>query len=129
MSAKASTVDKAQKEGRVLVYGTVELDEFSGWKKSFEKKYPGVEVEYKREYVPGTPPPMAKKIMEEDKAGKETADAVIKAQDRHLKDAVEGGDDTHATAFKAMKGRWKHPISGMGWYRATKREFAALPED
>jgi ABC-type Fe3+ transport system substrate-binding protein len=38
-----------------------------------------VEVEYKREYVPGTPPPMAKKIMEEDKAGKETADAVIVA--------------------------------------------------
>ena len=59
----------------------------------------------------------------------ETADTVIKAQDRHLKDAVEGGDDTHATAFKAMKGRWKHPISAMGWYRATKREFAALPED
>jgi iron(III) transport system substrate-binding protein len=79
LSAKASTIQKAKKEGRVLVYGTVELDEFSGWKKSFEKKYPGVEVEYKREYVPGTPPPMAKKIMEEDKAGKETADAVIVA--------------------------------------------------
>jgi hypothetical protein len=28
-----------------------------------------------------------------------------------------------------MKGRWKHPISGMGWYRAAKRNFAALPED
>jgi iron(III) transport system substrate-binding protein len=79
LSAKASTIQKAKKEGRVLVYGTVELDEFSGWKKSFEKKYPGLEVEYKREYVPGTPPPMAKKIMEEDKAGKETADAVIVA--------------------------------------------------
>jgi len=79
LSAKASTVQRAKKEGRVLVYGTVELDEFSGWKESFEKKYPGVEVEYRREYVPGTPPPMAKKIMEEDKAGKETADAVIVA--------------------------------------------------
>lgn len=63
----------------MLVYGTVELDEFSGWKASFEKKYPGVEVEYKREYVPGTPPPMAKKIMDEAKAGKETADAVVVA--------------------------------------------------
>ncbi len=62
-----------------MVYGTVELDEFSGWKESFEKKYPGVEVEYKREYVPGTPPPMAQRIMEEEKAGKETADAVIVA--------------------------------------------------
>jgi hypothetical protein len=28
-----------------------------------------------------------------------------------------------------MKGRWKRPISGMSWYRNTKREFAALPED
>ena len=59
----------------------------------------------------------------------ETADAVIKAQDHHLKAAVGAGDDTHADALKAMKGRWKRPISGMGWYRAAKREFAALPED
>lgn len=66
-------------EGRVVVYGTVEVDEFSGWKESFEKKYPGVEVVFRREYVPGTPPPMAKKIIEEAKAGKETADAVIVA--------------------------------------------------
>jgi predicted small metal-binding protein len=58
-----------------------------------------------------------------------TADEVIKAQDRHLKEAVGGGDDTHADALKAMKGRWKRPISGMGWYRAAKRDFAALPED
>jgi iron(III) transport system substrate-binding protein len=79
LSAKTSTIQKSRKEGRVLVYGTVELDEFSGWKESFEKKYPGVEVEYKREYVPGTPPPMAKKIMEEAKAVKETADAVVVA--------------------------------------------------
>ena len=27
-----------------------------------------------------------------------------------------------------MKGRWKHPISGMGWYKQAKRDFAALPE-
>jgi hypothetical protein len=44
----------------------------------------------------------------------QTADDVIKAQDRHLKE---------------MKGRWRHPISGMDWYRAAKRNFAALPED
>jgi len=54
---------------------------------------------------------------------------VIKAQDRHLREMVAGGDDTHADALKAMKGRWKHPISGMGWYRAAKRDFADLPED
>jgi len=62
-----------------LVFGTVEIDEFAGWKKSFEKKYPGIEVEYQRRYVPGTPPPMAKKIMDDVKAERETADAVIVA--------------------------------------------------
>ena len=58
-----------------------------------------------------------------------TADEVIKAQDRHLRDRVADGDDTHASARNDMKGRWKHPISGMGWYRDAKRGFAALPED
>ena len=58
-----------------------------------------------------------------------TADEVIKLQDRHLKDVVASGDEMHKGALKAMKGRWKNPISGMGWYRKTKREFAALPED
>jgi hypothetical protein len=58
-----------------------------------------------------------------------TADEVIKGQDKHLKEMVAGGDGTHEGALKAMKGRWKHPISGMGWYRNTKRDFAALSED
>jgi hypothetical protein len=58
----------------------------------------------------------------------ETANDVIKAQDRHLKDMVAGGDETHQSALKEMKGRWKNPISGMGWYRKAKRDFAALPE-
>jgi len=39
-----------------------------------------------------------------------SADEVIKAQDRHLKEA------------------WKNPFAGMGWYRQVKRDFAALPE-
>jgi hypothetical protein len=59
----------------------------------------------------------------------DSADAVIKLQDQHLRAAVDAGDGTHADALKAMKGRWKRPISGMGWYRATKREFAAMPEE
>ena len=59
----------------------------------------------------------------------DSADSVIKQQDQHLRASVEAGDETHADALKAMKGRWKRPISGMGWYRSTKREFAALPED
>ena len=31
-------------------------------------------------------------------------------------------------ALKEMKGRWKHPMAGMKWYKAVKRDFAALPE-
>ena len=57
-----------------------------------------------------------------------TADQVIKAQDQHLKDMVAGGDATHEGALQDMKGRWKRPISGMGWYRQVKRDFAALPD-
>lgn len=58
-----------------------------------------------------------------------TADDVIKAQDRHLNEMVQDGDSAHQPAQKDMKGRWKHPIAGMGWYRQAKRDFAALPED
>ncbi len=57
-----------------------------------------------------------------------TADEVIKAQDSHLKEVVAGGDGDHKSALDAMKGRWKHPVAGMGWYKAAKRDFAALPE-
>ena len=57
------------------------------------------------------------------------ANEVINAQDKHLKDAVAGGDATHATALKDMKGRWKRPWAAMGWYKQVKRDFAALPED
>jgi hypothetical protein len=58
-----------------------------------------------------------------------TADEVIKAQDRHLKEMVANGDETHESALKSMKGRWKNPIAGMGWYRTVKRDFSGLPED
>lgn len=57
-----------------------------------------------------------------------SANDVIKAQDQHLKDAVAGGDDAHKDALKAMQARWKNPLKGMGWYRQTKKDFAALPE-
>jgi hypothetical protein len=42
---------------------------------------------------------------------------------------VDGGDDVHEPALKDMKGRWKHPVKGMGWYKQAKRDFAVLPED
>ena len=58
-----------------------------------------------------------------------TADEVIQAQDKHLKEVVAAGDEAHQSALKDMKGRWKNPIKGMGWYKNTKRDFAALPED
>lgn len=57
-----------------------------------------------------------------------SADDVIKAQDRHLREMVAGGDREHEPALKDMKARWKHPVAGMGWYRRAKRDFAALPE-
>ena len=59
----------------------------------------------------------------------ETADEVIKAQDKHLREVVRAGDTAHEPALKDMKGRWRHPLKGMGWYKDTKRAFAALPED
>lgn len=58
-----------------------------------------------------------------------SADEVIKAQDAHLKAIVASGDELHQDALMAMRGRWKNPIKGMGWYRQTKKDFAALPED
>jgi predicted small metal-binding protein len=59
----------------------------------------------------------------------ETADEVIKAQDKHLNEIVSGGDETHKTALKEMKSRWRRPISGIAWYRKAKRDFFALPDD
>ncbi len=58
----------------------------------------------------------------------QTADEVIKAQDRHLNEVVVQGDKTHEDALKAMKGRWKNPIGGMRWYMKVKKDFAALPD-
>ena len=59
----------------------------------------------------------------------ETADDVIKAQDRHLKEAVQAGDTAHEPAREEMKGRWKHPKKSMDWYRNMKAAFAELPEN
>jgi hypothetical protein len=58
-----------------------------------------------------------------------SADEVIKAEDKHLKERVAGGDETHQSALKMMQGRWKNPLAGMGWYMKTRKAFAALPEE
>ncbi len=58
----------------------------------------------------------------------ESADEVIKAQDRHLKQAEESGDTSHHDARAAMKRRWRNPKRAMNWYRDAKQTFASLPD-
>ena len=59
----------------------------------------------------------------------EDANEVIQAQDRHLREAVAAGSTEHEPALRDMKGRWRHPVSGMKWYRKVQRDFAALSSD
>lgn len=59
----------------------------------------------------------------------ESADAIIKAQDRHLEEAERAGDASHQEARDAMKSRWRHPKRSMGWYRDTKAAFEQRPAD
>jgi predicted small metal-binding protein len=56
-----------------------------------------------------------------------TADEIIKAQDRHLREAVRAGDETHIEARDAMKGRWRRPKKALDWYQGVKRAYAELP--
>ena len=58
----------------------------------------------------------------------ETADDVINAQDRHLKEAEKGGNAAHQPARDDMKSRWCHPKKSLGWYNAAKKTFSDLPE-
>jgi hypothetical protein len=55
------------------------------------------------------------------------ANEIITAQDRHLKEAVANGNTDHEPAAKAMKARWRRPVSGLKWYRQVQRDFEALP--
>ena len=55
----------------------------------------------------------------------ETADQVIQAQDKHLKEIVASGDEAHQDALKDMKGRWKNPIKGMGLVQANQARFCS----
>ncbi len=58
-----------------------------------------------------------------------TADEVIKKQDKHLKEMVASGDESHDVAANEMKKRWRNPIGGMKWYKNTKKAFSDLLED
>jgi hypothetical protein len=53
---------------------------------------------------------------------------IIKAQDRHLRDAVATGSAEHEAALAEMKARWRRPVSGLKWYRSVQRDFTAAPE-
>jgi hypothetical protein len=57
------------------------------------------------------------------------ANEIIKAQDRHLRESVVSGSSEHEPALRAMKGRWRRPVSGLKWYRQVQRDFEALPSD
>lgn len=59
----------------------------------------------------------------------ESADYVINAQDRHLKEAEKAGDASHQPARDEMKARWRRPRKSLGWHRDTKQAFAYLPDD
>lgn len=59
----------------------------------------------------------------------ESADDVIVAQDKHLKEVVKAGDTDHVPAREDMKGRWRRPKKSLDWYRDVKKRFAELPED
>ena len=56
------------------------------------------------------------------------ADEVIKAQDRHLKEAEKSKDAAHQPAREAMKGRWRRPRQSLSWYRDMQRAFDQLPD-
>ncbi|MEU0493976.1 hypothetical protein [Mycobacterium sp. NPDC006124] len=58
----------------------------------------------------------------------DSADDIINAQDRHLKELVAAGDDEHVPARHDMKGRWRHPKKSLNWYNDVKKRFAELPE-
>lgn len=58
----------------------------------------------------------------------ESADDVVKANDRHLREAEKAGDASHQPPREAMKGRWRHPKKSLGWYREVKNTFVDLPE-
>ena len=56
-----------------------------------------------------------------------TANEVIQPQDQHLKDVVAGGDDAHEPALTEMKGRWKRPVKGLGWYGTSSATSRRSP--
>ena len=53
---------------------------------------------------------------------------VIKAQDRHLREATAAGEVTMSLP-EGDEEPLEAPISGMKWYRQAQSDFAALPDE
>ena len=68
----------------LTIYGTIEPWEFIHWQNEFNKLYPDIAINYHREYVYGTPPPMAKKIKHELDDRGQSADLILSAISPHL---------------------------------------------
>jgi hypothetical protein len=58
-----------------------------------------------------------------------TADDIIKRGEKHIREMVAKGDESHKGPMKMMDDMRKNPASGMQWYEKFKIDFAALPED
>lgn len=58
-----------------------------------------------------------------------TADEVIKGGEKHIREMVAKGDESHKNAMRMMDDMRKNPQSGMDWYKRTQAEFAAAPDD
>jgi predicted small metal-binding protein len=56
------------------------------------------------------------------------ADEVIKAQDKHLKEVVAQGDETHQSALESMQDRWKHPVSEWAGTEEPRRPLLPSPK-
>src|SRR5438552_1866357 len=57
-----------------------------------------------------------------------TADEVIKAEDKHLKEMVANGDETHKDALKMMQGRWKTPYEEWAGTSKQRRILLLFPK-
>src|SRR3546814_11557415 len=59
----------------------------------------------------------------------DSADEIIKAQDKHLRAAVKAGDESHQEARQEVKFRWLHPKRSMGWYNDTRSRERRVEEE
>ena len=57
----------------------------------------------------------------------ETADEVIKAQDRHLREAVAAGDTTHEQALRGDEGPVEAPAPGHGLVQEHQARVRRAP--